>query len=298
MPHFPKKRCSMGKKNKIAVLICYYGRLPWYFNYFLHSCGFNTGVDFFIFSDATTGPLPPNARMIALPFADLKELVCRKTGLPVQLDTPYKLCDFKPAYGLIFSEYISGYDFWAHGDIDVIFGDIENFLTPELLDSYDFISLRHDYTTGCFAAYRNNARLRTLFMCSRDYQKVFTSSRHFCFDECNFVHDALEQGRSIFELNSDIESFTHVVMRANASGYIRAHFDVLLIEGTPGRIRFDHGMIIYRNKYEAILYHLVRFKKAYHPAAVPDHIPDRYCISPTRIYPYRKQQTGIPFIQS
>lgn len=282
----------MHTKNTIAVLICYYGKLPWYFDYFLHSCGFNADIDFLIFSDAEVEMLPANVRMIDLSFAALTDLAARQTGLPVQLQSPYKLCDLKPAYGLIFSEYIQEYEFWAHGDIDVIFGDIRNFLTSELLGSYDFVSLRHDYTTGCFALYRNNSILNTLFMRSRDYKTVFSTPKHFCFDECNFAHDALEQGRSIFELGADIESFTHVVMKADSSGAIRAHFDVLLIEGTPGNIRFDNGKIIYRNQYEAILYHLVRFKQTCHRSRRSGRIPNQYRISTSRIY-YSKPKPAL-----
>jgi hypothetical protein len=176
------------------------------------------------------------------------------------------------------------YHFWAHSDIDVIYGDIRSFLTSEMLDLYDFISMRHDYTTGCFALYRNNANMNTLFKTSKDYKTVFSSSEHFCFDECNFKHEQLAEGKSIFEIESEIESFTHVVKRAEMNGEIRAHFDFILIEGVPGKIKFNKGKITFRNKWEGIMYHLIIFKQIYQPKKAPAFIPNVFRISPTRIY--------------
>jgi hypothetical protein len=213
-----------------------------------------------------------------------------KFNFDVNIDHPYKLCDFKPAYGFLFPEIIRNYDFWGQSDLDIICGDIRKFITKDMLDYYDFISLRHDYTTGCFALYRNNDKMNKFFMRSKDYKTVFSKSEHFCFDECNFVWDELTTGKSIFELDTQIESFTHLIKAAEMSGEIKAHFDFILMEGKTGRVVFDHGKIIYKNKFEAILYHLFWLKKVYKPEKVPLPIPDKYYISPTRIYHSRAER--------
>ena len=44
------------------------------------------------------------------------------------VNSPYKLCDYKPVYGLIFDEDLQDYDFWGHCDVDLIFGDIRKFI--------------------------------------------------------------------------------------------------------------------------------------------------------------------------
>ncbi|WP_431214770.1 DUF6625 family protein [Puia sp. P3] len=36
-------------QSKIIIFICYFGSLPWYFDFFLHSCKFNFKIDFLIF---------------------------------------------------------------------------------------------------------------------------------------------------------------------------------------------------------------------------------------------------------
>lgn len=46
-------------------------------------------------------------------FSELQELFQSKFDFPILLNTPYKLCDYKPAYGDIFSKYLGGYDFWG-----------------------------------------------------------------------------------------------------------------------------------------------------------------------------------------
>jgi len=35
-------------------------------------------------------------------------MASRKLGFKVTINNPYKLCDFKPAYGLFFEEYTQG----------------------------------------------------------------------------------------------------------------------------------------------------------------------------------------------
>ncbi len=281
--------------NTIAILNCWYGPFPWYFPYFLHSCSYNKTVDFLIITDnqSTIHNKPKNVKVIYKELEEFKTLASQKLGFTVSIDYPYKLNDFKPAYGFIFPELIDGYDFWGHSDLDVIYGNIRNFLTNEMLSNYDFISLRHDYTTGCFCLYRNNETLNTYFKRSKDYCLILSDPKHYCFDECSFLWDELKLGKSILEIESETQSFTHLMKAAELSKEIRVHFDFILMEGKTGRIVFDKGRIIYKKQFEAILYHLFWLKKVYSPEKVPQKIPKTYYISPTRIYHYRKNRTEV-----
>lgn len=283
----------MIPKKSIAILTCWYGRYPWYFSYFLHSCKFNPTIEFIIVTDNNTliSNKPQNVKIIYKTLREIKATASAKLGFVVNIDCPYKLCDFKPAYGFLFPELIAGYDFWGQSDLDVIYGDIRGFITDEMLGQYDFISLRHDYTTGCFALYRNNKKMNTFFKRSKDYELVFTNKQHYCFDECNFAWDQLTAGKSIFELETEIESFTQIIKAADSANEIKAHFDFLLMEGKTGRVVFDHGKIIYKRRFEAILYHLFWLKKVYIPERLPHKIPNVFYISSTRIYHCRKNKT-------
>lgn len=275
--------------SKIAILTCWYGPYPWYFPYFIHSCSYNPTIDFYIITDnlQVIYNKPANVKIIYKTLDEIKITASEKLGVVVNIENPYKLCDYKPAYGFLFPEIIHGYDFWGQSDIDIICGDIRGFITAEMLNKFDYISLRHDYTTGVFALFRNNKKMNTFFMRSKDYKLVFTKPQHYSFGECNFAWDELTAGKSIFELETEIESFTNIVKAAEITNEIKAHFDFILMEGTTGRIVFDKGKIIYKKKFEAILYHLFWLKKTYSPSKVPRKLPDTYHISPTRIYHYR-----------
>lgn len=277
-------------KFKIGILTCWYGPYPWYFPYFIHSCKFNPCVDFIIITNnqESVTNKPENVKIVHKTLEEIKTIACEKLGFAVNIDFPYKLCDYKPAYGFIFSEIIENYDFWGQSDLDVIYGDIREFLNKEMLAKYDFISLRHDYTTGCFSLFRNNEKMNTFFMRSKDYKHVYTNSKHYCFDECNFAWDELTAGKSIFEIKTEIESFTHLIKAAEITNEIKAHFDFILMEGKTGRIIFDNGKIFYKKRFEAIMYHLFWLKKVYKPKTMPQIIPNTYYISPTRIYHSRK----------
>jgi len=278
---------DMNYTKSIAFIICYFGKVPWYFDYFIHSCKYNPSVDFFIITDNDSfeNGLPINVKILYMTLNEVSQLASYKLGFKVNVENPYKLCDFKPAYGFIFSDTLKNYDFWGHCDLDVIFGDIRVFMTKDLLDNHDVISVRSDWLTGCFLLYKNTLKVNTLFLHSKDYQKVFTSFKHYCFDETNFKHVAFTNGKAYHEIESEIESMTHVVKKMEAKNYIKPYFDLHVIEGgSYGKLLWDDGKLIYRNRFEVLLYHLIDFKRHYFPEKTNLPIPDRFTISPTKIY--------------
>ena len=272
---------------KIIFIIVYIGEWPWYFPYFLHSCRYNPSIDFLIFTDNQNqlSQLPPNVQLISYSLEQFKADAVKALGFEVAVESGYKLCDFKPAYGYIFSNFIKDYDFWGYCDIDVILGNIREFMTDELLNEYDIISARHDYLTGCFALYRNNLYMRELFKQSKDYLKVFTDPRNFFFDETNFAFESFEKGLHYSEIKTEIESMTHVVRRLQEEGKLKAYFEFQIVEGFGGNMLWDKGTLIYRKQFEAMLYHLVRFKRKYsQPTDLQRIIPDKFRIGKEKIY--------------
>jgi hypothetical protein len=259
--------------------------MPWYFNYFIHSVKYNPSIDFILISDVKKfKALPKNVRHVYKSIHNINELATQKFGFTTKIENGYKFSDFKPAYGFLFAEIVKGYDFWGQTDIDVIYGDLRNFLNEEVLNEFDYISVRHDFPTGCFSLFRNNRLVNNIFKRSKDFKDVFSDSKHFCFDECNNVHDLLTAGKSIFEIETEIESFMHLIKSAEARKELKAHFDFICIEGVTGRIKFDNGKLFYKNKYEVILYHLIALKRKYTPRSIPSNIPGTYNISSRQIY--------------
>jgi hypothetical protein len=270
---------------KIAVIIVYVGKLPWYFSYFLHSCNRNPDVHFIIISDDVTydTEIPANVFIIHKTFDEIKLLIKEKLQMDIALEYPYKICDFRPAYGLVFSDLLSGYDFWGMGDIDVVFGNIRKFITDKVLQDYDVISVRHDFLVGYFTLFRNCELVNGLYKHSRDYKRVFTSPKHFCFDESNFAYLQMDDVITFEDVQCEIDSMTHVVKRLHRDKVINAYFDVHAIEGLPGKLKWDSGRLIYKQEYEIILYHMIQFKEVC-TIKPSGKIPNVFRISPTRIY--------------
>ena len=247
--------------QSIVLINCYFGEFPWYFPFFIKSCATNPTIDFIVFSDALyADELPKNVRIIPFSLSTFNLLSTEKLGFEIALKNAYKLCDFKPAYGVIFSDYLDKYDFWGMCDIDIILGRIREFITDEMLDTLDVINTRHDYLTGSFMLFRNNDVPNNLFTKSKDYKKVFESDKHYCFDECNFKHAQMEQEMNIFDVDCEIESMEHVIRKEMELGNISVFFDFLVIDGLSGKLKWDNGVLGYDNKFEILLYHLIQYK--------------------------------------
>lgn len=101
----------------IKVIIPYFGKFPPYFDFFIESCRCNSEISFLIFTDQISLPnLPDNVIIQTCSFEDIKKLVQNKLALDIKrlkAFSPYKLCDYKPAYGKIFEDYLTDADFGA-----------------------------------------------------------------------------------------------------------------------------------------------------------------------------------------
>jgi hypothetical protein len=254
--------------KKIGFVICFFGELPWYFNFFIKSCIHNPTIDFIIFTDNNIANLPQNIRTTHFTLSDFNQLASERLGFEIKVKSGYKICDIRPAFGEIFSEYLLNYDFWGFCDIDIVFGNIRGFITDNLLEQHDIVSSRHDYITGSFLLFKNAPQINGLFKNSKDYHKVFTSDVHFCFDECNFKHSFLENEISIFDVACDIESMEHVIRKEYEQNNINVFFDYLVVDGLPGKLEWNNGELFYDNKFEILLYHMIRYKDNYYSKKV------------------------------
>lgn len=169
--------------NRICVITPYFGSFPHYFSVWLESCRRNETIDFFLFTDAEyNGFIPENVRIVPMTLSTMKRIAEEKLGMSISLERPYKCCDFKPVYGLIFQDYISSYSYWGHCDLDLVFGDLQGFLNRLCYQKYDkFLPLGH----LCF--YRNTEAVNHYYQLpgsmNGDYTEVFTSDRIFAYDE-------------------------------------------------------------------------------------------------------------------
>ena len=171
--------------KKICYVIVYFGKLPDTMKLWIKSCKYNSSIDWLIYTDDTNPyDYPSNVTIKQCCLDDFKELVQRKFPFEIKIDTPYRLCDYKVAYGYILEEELKEYDFWGYCDLDMVFGNIRDFLTDEILDSYDRIGF-----LGHSTLYRNSYDMNRLFMRKLDGKELYKeffgnggNENHF-FDE-------------------------------------------------------------------------------------------------------------------
>ena len=182
-----------SNNSSICLIILYFGKLPNYFEFWLSSCKYNKSINFLLFTDDKTKfDFPDNVKVIYTTFEDIKNCIQSKFDFEIALDRPYKLCDYKPTYGYIFSDYLSKFDFWGHCDLDVIFGNLRKFLPEDVLEKYDKI-----YRAAHFSLYKNNERVNKSFMEFKDknneaiYKNVYSSNESFFFDENGKNNDGI-----------------------------------------------------------------------------------------------------------
>ena len=115
-------------------------------------------------------------------FDELKEKIQSKFGFGIKITEPHKLCDYKPAYGYIFEDYLKEADYWGHCDIDTILGNLDKFLGDLLNQNYAKL-----FCLGHMELYKNTYDNNRVFMLPVEgkylYKESFSTSRTTVFDE-------------------------------------------------------------------------------------------------------------------
>lgn len=166
--------------KKIALILPYFGKFPNYFPLFLISCQKNPSIDWLIYTDIIEKyDWPQNVHVIYMSFHNFRDRLQRVISFPIELQVPYKLCDFKPVYGEALQDDLLGYDFWGYCDCDLIFGDIREFITDDLLTRYNKL-----FTRGHLSLYHNDSETNSFWRRqSIDLNRIFTQQKAFAFDE-------------------------------------------------------------------------------------------------------------------
>jgi len=239
--------------KRIAIVIPYFGSWPKWFDFFLKTCKHNKTIEWILFTDCNIPKnAPDNVHFNEMKIKDFNILASKKTKVEVELESAYKVCDFKPAYGKIFEEYLSEYDFWGWGDLDVVYGKLRKAFTPYRMKNYDIISTRRYGTSGVLSILKNSEKIKNIYRKSPDYKKVFKSSVGYAFDETG----------SFFE-GRDVVGFTEVVKNQE----VKYHFwDYAStdknIEKEKLDVYWENGSL-YDMRYgtEIALYHFLDRKK-------------------------------------
>ena len=166
--------------KKIVLIFPYFGILPPQYPAWRATALRNPSIDFLFFTDADVDSAE-NIIVHKMPFSDFQQIVQKAFDFPITLDRPYKLCEFKQAYGFILQDYIKEYDLWGYGDLDVVYGDIREFLTDSVLEHKFLLGWGH------LTLLHNDEDTNTYFMKPvagyQNYKDAFTTSKITFFDE-------------------------------------------------------------------------------------------------------------------
>lgn len=169
--------------KSIVIIFPYFGTLPPQYKMWRASALKNPTVDFMFFTDADVKPAK-NILVHKMQFEEFQKIAQQAFDFPIVLDRPYKLCEYKQAYGYILQDYIKGYDFWGFGDLDLVYGDLRSFLTEDVLAHKFLLGWGH------LTLLHNDEETNAYFMKHIDgyqsYKDAFTTNKIRFFDEYGY----------------------------------------------------------------------------------------------------------------
>lgn len=173
-------------KNKICLLFPYFGHTNNYFSLWLKSASKNDLIDFYFISDKC--PFDQNKYQNIFFIEDslksIKERASKFLNFDCSLELPYKLCDYRPLYFLLFNEIVQKYDYWGFGDVDLIYGDLNSFVCSDKFVGKDCI-----FHLGHLSFIRNIDKVNNLIFEKVDSEilkKVYTTNKACFFDERDY----------------------------------------------------------------------------------------------------------------
>lgn len=181
---------NITNNKRCCFITTWFGEFPSWFSYFLKSCETNSKFDFMIFTDQNINfKYPSNVIINSMTMAGFNDLIDAKLNTNFKVELPYKLCDFKAMYGYLYSDYLKRYDYWGFCDLDLVFGNIDKFVSKYIYNNYDIITFGADTTNlhyrvaGPCTLVKNIDPLNNSFFKVPEYEDVLTTQEYTNFEE-------------------------------------------------------------------------------------------------------------------
>lgn len=197
--------------------------------------------------------VPDNVIIIKKSFQDVQLLIHNNfdeeirqfNGKTASIDRPYKLCEYKTAYGWLFKDLFAGYDYWGYYDIDLIWGDLKTFL-PEN-NSNEYVKI---FPCGHLSFIRNAAPYNQIYSLVNSMLDKYVNQEYHGYKLLRW-QDAFSIGDSMFyDEEGGLEPLMNVLTKENgARVFNNVDFDNIL---PPWR--FDHFQIINSPQCKNIVY--------------------------------------------
>jgi hypothetical protein len=248
---------------QLAFLIAYYGRWPFYWNLWLESAAKNPKFDFLILTDLPKPPrIPDNVHILPMQFPELSRRISEVVGFPLPRLTYHKLCDFKPFYGLAFSELLRSYRYWGYCDVDLFFGNLLPLEKMAESEDFDFIS-PFEYTVGHCTLIRNNHRVNEIALRIPNLKSRFFDPAITFLDEGGLSEAAVRAGGFTFGVVNSVQdewykSNPFLGATARPDGTVAGMSGWFLLHYRDGRILlFDDRL----RSHEALYFHFMGMKQ-------------------------------------
>lgn len=174
-------------ESSIIIVIPYFGQWPFWMPLFLASCKANPSIKWLLISDCGKPEnLPENVTYRYQSFVDYKLHVSSRLEIDFSKANHYKLCDVKPMLGFIHEEDINGFDFWAFGDLDLVYGDLRAVYSEEILQKYLLISNHATRISGHLCLLKNTREMRNAFRLALSWKQELENDKHCATDEKSF----------------------------------------------------------------------------------------------------------------
>lgn len=140
------------------------------------------------------GNIPANVKIENIGWESYIKIVSEKLGVKFNPQEKYKICDIRPAFGVIWADEIKSFDFFGYGDLDVIYGNIRNFYTAEVLES-NVISSHEWCFSGHLLLLKNEEWIVHAFKKIKGWRALFEMGHNIRFDEDFFFRAFLRPNR-------------------------------------------------------------------------------------------------------
>ena len=175
-------------KNKVALIIPYFGQWPEWMELYLYSCSKQEGIDFIFYTDCDIpSTIYANTLFHLISFNDYCAFVSQRLDIIFQPKRAYKLCDLKVFYGIIHQQDLEGYDWWGFGDIDLVYGDLSLMVNETNMSKYDLLTTQVDRIAGHFPIMRKESKYTKLCLSISSWREKFCDIKNYGLDENDFT---------------------------------------------------------------------------------------------------------------
>lgn len=135
---------------------------------------------------------------------------------------PYVLVEFKPALGHIFADFLQGYTHWGYSDLDILFGDLERWITPDELNEFDIVTYGYGdqnriYLRGQFTFHKNDDKINQLWrLCDylsdmdKRFNDVMSGEKHLHFESAEGCYSSAVLQHNDIKVKYTVKAFTDI----------------------------------------------------------------------------------------